>query len=130
MLGRGAVADPFLARRIRAGHLAAPDAAERAAEWQTLLPLLGEFRDRVRLKVEARHAPGRIKQWLHLLARNYLGAQNLFAEIRGLRTLAEVDQVLARHGASAGAVAEPHTALASLAVAARPTVREAFGCAA
>jgi hypothetical protein len=25
MLGRGAVADPFLARRIRAGHLAAPD---------------------------------------------------------------------------------------------------------
>jgi tRNA-dihydrouridine synthase C len=130
MLGRGAVADPFLARRIRAGHLAAPDAAERAAEWQTLLPLLGEFRDRVRLKVEARHAPGRIKQWLHLLARNYPGAQNLFAEIRGLRTLAEVDQVLARHGASAGAVAEPHTALASLAVAARPTVREAFGCAA
>jgi tRNA-dihydrouridine synthase C len=130
MLGRGAVADPFLARRIRAGHLAAPDAEERAAEWQTLLPLLGEFRDRVRLKVEARHAPGRIKQWLHLLARNYAGAQNLFAEIRGLRTLAEVDQVLARHGASAGAVAEPHTALASPAAAAPPTVREALGCAA
>jgi hypothetical protein len=50
--------------------------------------------------------PGRIKQWLHLLARNYAGAQNLFAEICGLRTLAEVDQVLARHGACAGAVAE------------------------
>ncbi len=49
----------------------------------------------MRLKVEARHAPGRIKQWLHLLARNYAGAQNLFAEIRGLRTLDEVDQVLA-----------------------------------
>ncbi len=101
MLGRGAVADPFLARRIRAGQLEAPDAAERAAEWQALLPMFGEFRDRVRLKVEARHAPGRIKQWLHLLARNYAGAQRLFADIRGLRTLPEVDQVLQRHGVPA-----------------------------
>ncbi len=102
MLGRGAVADPFLARRIRAGRLAPPAAEERDAEWCALLPLLGEFRDRVRRKVEARHAPGRIKQWLHLLARNYPGAQRLFAEIRGLRTLDEVDRALALHGVPAG----------------------------
>ncbi|MFP5402970.1 MAG: tRNA dihydrouridine synthase [Gammaproteobacteria bacterium] len=101
MLGRGAVADPFLVRRIRAGHLAAPDPDERAAEWQAVLPLLGEFRDRVQRKVEPRHAPGRIKQWLHLLARNYAGAQALFAAIRGLRTLAEVDGVLCAHGVPA-----------------------------
>ncbi|MBP8923849.1 MAG: tRNA-dihydrouridine synthase family protein [Thauera sp.] len=130
MLGRGAVADPFLARRIRAGHLAAPDTDERAAEWQALLPLLGEFRDRVRLRVEARHAPGRIKQWLHLLARNYAGAQNLFAEIRGLRTLAEVDQVLARHGACAGAVAERRAQPSARIAAAQPVAHEPLGCAA
>lgn len=108
MLGRGAVADPFLAGRIRAGRLAAPDAHERESEWHALLPLLGEFRDRVRRKVEARHAPGRIKQWLHLLARNYPGAQRLFAEIRGLRTLDEVDRALVSHGVPAGAASAPN----------------------
>lgn len=98
MLGRGAVADPFLASRIRAGRLDPPDAEARMREWQALLPLIGEFRDRVRAKVEARHAPGRIKQWLHLLARNHAAARDLFAQIRALRTLPEVDQMLARHG--------------------------------
>ncbi|AVR88385.1 tRNA dihydrouridine synthase [Thauera aromatica] len=98
MLGRGAVADPFLARRIRGGRLDPPDAAERAREWQALLPVLGDFSVRVQRKVEARHAPGRIKQWLHLLARSYPQARQLFAAIRGLRTLAEVEAALGRHG--------------------------------
>lgn len=98
MLGRGAVADPFLARRIRDGRLDPPDAAEREREWQALLPALGEFSARVQRKVEARHAPGRIKQWLHLLARSYPQARHLFAAIRGLRTLAEVEVMLGRHG--------------------------------
>ena len=40
MLGRGAVADPFLARRIRAGAVEAP---QRDAEWAELQPLIGEF---------------------------------------------------------------------------------------
>ena len=93
-------------------------------------PVLHGFRDRVRLKVEARHAPGRIKQWLHLLARNYAGAQNLFAEIRGLRTLAEVDQVLARHGACAGAVAERGLPPSARIAAAQPVAHEPLGCAA
>jgi tRNA-dihydrouridine synthase C len=104
MLGRGAVADPFLAARIRAGRLEQPDADERAHEWAALLPLIGAFRERVRHKVEAKHAPGRIKQWLHLLARNYPQAQQLFAAIRSLRTLAEVDGVLLRHGVLAPAI--------------------------
>lgn len=98
MLGRGAVADPFLASRIRAGRLEQPDADERAREWATLLPLLALFRERVKCKVAARHAPGRIKQWLHLLARNYPQAQQLFATLRALRTLAEVEAALVLHG--------------------------------
>jgi tRNA-dihydrouridine synthase C len=68
MLGRGAVADPFLVRRIRAG---ADAPADRAAEWAELQPLIGEFWLRVLAKVEARHAPGRLKQWLNLLRRNF-----------------------------------------------------------
>ncbi len=107
MLGRGAVADPFLAQRIRAGRVEQPGAAERALEWAALLPLLAGFRDRLRLKVEARHAPGRIKQWLHLLARSYPQAQSLFAAIRGLRTMAEVEAVLCAHGVPPAATAAP-----------------------
>jgi hypothetical protein len=62
------VADPFLVRRIRAG---ADAPADRAAEWAELLPLIAEFWLRVLAKVEARHAPGRLKQWLNLLRRNF-----------------------------------------------------------
>ena len=103
MLGRGAVADPFLAARIRAGRHDAPDAGVRAREWAALLSLLGDFRDRVLRKVEPRHAPGRIKQWLHLLARNYVQAQQLFAAIRPLRTFSEVECMLELHGVPASA---------------------------
>ena len=95
-----------------------------------LLPLLGEFRDRVRAKVEARHAPGRIKQWLHLLARHYAGARALFAEIRPLRALAEVDGVLARHGVPLGRQPVDAAPGHALAAAALPCAEPAVGCAA
>lgn len=98
MLGRGAVADPFLACRIRAGGLDEPDADERAAEWQALRPLIGEFVQGVQRKVEARHAPGRIKQWVQMLARRHEAARALFACIRPLRSLPEVAAELQRHG--------------------------------
>jgi hypothetical protein len=44
------------------------------------LPLIGEFWQRVLAKVEARHAPGRLKQWLGLLRRNFPQAEILYAE--------------------------------------------------
>jgi len=55
-------------------------------------------------KVEPRHAPGRIKQWLHLLARNYMQAQQLFAAIRPLRAFPEVERMLELHGVPAARV--------------------------
>jgi len=106
MLGRGAVADPFLAGRIRSGRHDAPDAAERTQEWAKLLPVIALFCDRVKRKVEPRHVPGRIKQWLHLLARNYPQAQQLFADIRSLRTLADVERALVLHGVPAAQAAD------------------------
>jgi len=95
MLGRGAVADPFLVRRIREG--AAGD-VDRDAEWLELLPLIGEFWSRVLNKVESRHAPGRLKQWLGLLRRNFAQAEILYAELRATKDAPEVAPVLSRHG--------------------------------
>lgn len=102
MLGRGAVADPFLARRIRE-HAAFPnppdeEAMRREAEWQVLRPLLADFWLRVQRKVVPRHAPGRLKQFLNLLRRSQPRAERLYQEIRPLRDPAEIDAVLPRHG--------------------------------
>lgn len=98
MLGRGAVADPFLARRIRAG---APPCGPREIEdeWLELLPLLGVFWRGVGAKVLARHAPGRLKQWLNLLRRRYPGAQQLYQVIRPMSSGVEVEAALLRAGA-------------------------------
>ncbi len=100
MLGRGAVSDPFLARRIRAGlpGAAAHDPALRSAEWAELAPLLARFWQLVQARVEGRHAPGRLKQWVGLLRRSYPDAQQLFDALRTLRQPQEVDAVLVRHG--------------------------------
>lgn len=98
MLGRGAVADPFLAARIGRGDFAAPDERTRAAEWLEVLGMLGDFRLRVLRKLRAIHVPGRIKQWLNLLRRSYPQADCLFGEIRVLRHMPEIDRVLAAHG--------------------------------
>lgn len=97
MLGRGAVADPFLMRRIRAGEGGSLD---DAALWAALLPLIALFwwRVQVKLKSQLRHAPGRLKQWLHLLERTYPQAARLLADVRPLREAAAVGEALRRHG--------------------------------
>ena len=78
MLGRGAVADPFWAahpRRRRRARRPRRRVGRAAA-------LIAEFWRRVLAKVEARHAPGRLKQWLNLLRRNFPQAETLYREIR------------------------------------------------
>lgn len=102
MIGRGAVADPFLGRRIReSAERVFPrpeDPARREVEWQELRPLLAMFWQQVQQKVQPTHAPGRVKQWLNLLRRNFARAETLYQELRTLRRPAEIDQVLLRHG--------------------------------
>lgn len=93
MLGRGAVADPFLARRIKSG--AQPD---RDSEWQELLALLGEFWEGVSAKLEARHVPGRLKQWLNMLRRSFVAADRLYADLRTERCSMRIAHILRRHG--------------------------------
>lgn len=90
MLGRGAVADPFLVARIR-NELAGEAPRDMAADWVALHPLLLDFWQAVQRKVEARHAPGRLKQWLNLLRRNFPQAELLYQRVRPLRSIADVD---------------------------------------
>lgn len=107
MLGRGAIADPLLARRLR---------GEAVAGWGEIAPALADFWTGVRHKVQPRHAPGRLKQWLGLLRRAYPEAETLYRALRPVTALADVDRLLAaagipgpgtRGGASAAAGALP-----------------------
>jgi tRNA-dihydrouridine synthase C len=90
MLGRGAVSDPYLAQRIRGDAAPAPT----TEEWMALLPHLAAFWRGVQEKVEARHAPGRLKLWLGYLRRSWPEAEALYAVVRPLRTPAEISAVL------------------------------------
>ena len=98
MLGRGAVADPLLATRIRAALSEQPEAADPAQEWQTLCELIARFWLRVNCKLAPQHTPGRLKQWLGLMRRAYPQAEVLYAELRPLRHADAISPVLRRHG--------------------------------
>ena len=93
MLGRGAVADPLLAERIR-HHLRGDEATPPSQDWLRLLPLLAEYWQRVLGHVEARHAAGRLKQWLNLLRRVYPQADSLYQQLRPLRANDDIDRAL------------------------------------
>ena len=95
MLGRGAVADPLLAARIRSGT-SCPD-TELDTDWPRIRPLIAEFWLRTQAKVAPQHAPGRLKQWLGMMRHRYPSAVPLFADLRALRLPEEVDQSLRQH---------------------------------
>jgi tRNA-dihydrouridine synthase C len=91
MLGRGAVADPLLARRIRNGGEHAT-----AADWQEVQGMIAEFWARVQTKLNPQQSPGRLKQWLGMMQRSYPQAERLFREIREARGAPEVSAGLQR----------------------------------
>lgn len=101
MLGRGAVADPFLVERIRA-HLAGHAPRAHADDWPRLLPMLDDYWQRVTRDLAPRHAPGRLKQWLNLLRQHYPQAEVLFARLREMRDAAAVGACLAGAVAATG----------------------------
>jgi len=92
MLGRGAVADPLLARRIRSG---AEDHATDA-DWEELRGMIAEFWTRVQAKLTPTQSPGRLKQWLGMMQRGYPQAEQLYREIREARRAPEISAALAR----------------------------------
>ena len=92
MLGRGMVARPDLARQIAAlrdGRKVAP------MTWSDLFPLVQNFWSQQRDKKQSpRYAPGRLKQWLFWLARNYPEATTLFLAVRRLEDCGAIDGLL------------------------------------
>lgn len=99
MIGRGAVADPFLARRIHALVVGGDGSSvDHAAEWLELLPLLADYWRQVQLRVAARHAPGRLKLWLNSLRITFVEAEALYTAIQPLRHIDETSRMLALHG--------------------------------
>ncbi len=91
MLGRGLISQPDLALQIaaaRAGH------DHAAMGWTEVLPLLRNFWTQCRAKLPPQYAPGRLKQWLALLTRNYPGATALFAQVRSERDCERLDALL------------------------------------
>ena len=94
MLGRGAVADPLLARRIR-GQAATEPSDDN---WREIETMLGDFWTRVERKVLPAQSPGRLKQWLGLMQRRYPQAERLFQTVREARLGPEVSAILQREG--------------------------------
>ena len=62
--------------------------------WRELHPFIHDFWQRVQRKVEARHAPGRLKQWLNLMRRNFPQAEVLYQTVRPLREPHDIQVVL------------------------------------
>lgn len=94
MLGRGALADPWLARRAR---------GEAVPGWEGLKPAIDAYWAGVKEKITPPNAPGRLKQWLALLRRIYPEGEAMYQRLRPLTTNAEVDALLAALGIAAAA---------------------------
>ncbi len=93
MLGRGMVVDPGLALAIRgasAGH-----ASPAVVTWQTLLPLINDFWQLVRARLERRQQAGRLKQWLNFLRRRYPQAEVAYQALKTVNDAAVIDAWLA-----------------------------------
>ena len=90
MIGRGAVADPFLALRIK-GLM---DEKPSSDEWRTLLPYIEEYWEKVHTRVLACHAPGRLKLLLSYFRRTWPEAIELYAAVRTIRDPFEIPKVL------------------------------------
>lgn len=90
MIGRGAVADPFLARRIK-GLM---DEKPSSEDWHALLPRIAEYWEKVHTRVLACHAPGRLKLLLSYFRRTWPEAIDLYAAVRTIRDPLQIPNVL------------------------------------
>lgn len=81
MIGRGAVADPFLAMRIK-GLM---DEKPSPGDWYALLPHIEEYWEKVHTRVLSCHTPGRLKLLLSYFRRTWPEAIELYAAVRTIR---------------------------------------------
>ncbi|MDR0776468.1 MAG: tRNA-dihydrouridine synthase [Azonexus sp.] len=93
MIGRGAVADPLLARRARGEVF-----DDGGGGWDEVAPGVAAYWLGVRRKVVPAHAGGRLKQWLAMLRRNYPQAEVLYQRLRPVKAAADIDRLLLAAG--------------------------------
>ncbi|MEX1034237.1 MAG: tRNA-dihydrouridine synthase [Cellvibrionaceae bacterium] len=94
MLGRGLLACPDLARRIKA-IVAGRDCS--ALEWLEVVDLLTDFNQVTEAQYEARYVGNRVKQWLGYLRRHYRLADALFESVKRLRNPKDIAQAMEAH---------------------------------
>ncbi len=81
MIGRGLIANPFLAQAIRSGERD----FDAAATWEQTLELIRIYHQMVMDRLEPKHINGRTKQWLRMMQRHYPQAETLFNRVRAER---------------------------------------------
>ena len=105
MLGRGMVTDPGLALAIAAhrpgslldsGTVQAPQ-----IPWQALLPLMADFWQLVRSRLDRKKQAGRLKQWLNFLRQRYSEAEAAYLELRTVNEAQQIDHWIAQRVPSA-----------------------------
>ena len=90
MIGRGAVADPWLASRIKG----AMDEKPSTDDWQALLSLTVEYWEKILARVSPVHAGGRLKLLLSHFRRTWPEAGGLYSVVRTIRDPYEISRVL------------------------------------
>jgi len=102
MIGRGAVADPFLSRRIKRCASGGDAATPAHEDWQALQPIIAEYWRQAQGKLSPSHVAGRLKGWLAWLRRTYPEADHLHAAMRPVNDLKASTAILSRHGIPLG----------------------------
>ncbi|MFW5825202.1 MAG: tRNA dihydrouridine synthase [Marinobacter sp.] len=93
MIGRGLIARPDLARRIKASQNGED---LPGMSWQQVVPLMADYAAALQTRLEDRYVTGRLKQWLNYLRLGFPEAEALWPRARRLR---EVGPMLACLGA-------------------------------
>ncbi len=110
MLGRGLIALPDLALQI---HAAAAGREIAPLPWLQVQAMVEDFWQQQRERYPLRFAPGRLKQWLVWLARNYPEAAALFSSVRTVSDVAVLDRVFGYQPAAQPLACAPADALLS-----------------
>ena len=95
MLGRGMVTDPGLALAIAAHGLGDSVSDLPHLAWPSLLPLMADFWQLVRTRLDRKKQAGRLKQWLNFLRHRYPQAQAAYLELRSINEPLAIDRWMA-----------------------------------
>ena len=102
MLGRGMVRNPGLALAIASDTAPAPLVPTAdGISWRQLQPLLADFWQLVRHRLDRKKQAGRIKQWLNFLRHHYPQAEAAYLALRAVNDPTRIDAWISSHSGPA-----------------------------